>query len=112
MPIHAGTLTQPATLQARSDNVGTSGGSDPVWADVGMVWLGFGATSGSEGPSGGHAEATSRVMLKMRYRPGVKATMRLVFKDGFEDRTLDIEHVEDVHMRHEELQLTCREVVT
>ena len=52
------------------------------------------------------AEVTHRI--RMRYREGVKPTMRVIFKE----REFSIESVVNYQERNVDLQLMCKEVVT
>lgn len=49
--------------------------------------------------------------VRIRYRPGVRAKMRLVYTVAGETQTLEISGVNDVDSRHIELQLTCAQAV-
>lgn len=76
--MRAGQLNRRVTLQAKQ------GGFDPIgqplpedWADVATVWADIRFTSGLESIRGGAEASIAKASIRIRYRAGVNAGMRV-----------------------------------
>jgi SPP1 family predicted phage head-tail adaptor len=92
-------------LQERSGARDEYGGQLTAWRDVSPVRFSIEGTGGKEIETAGAVRAQSTFTLGMRYRPDIKATMRIVH-DG---RFLNITNVSDLEERHKELSVTVIE---
>jgi SPP1 family predicted phage head-tail adaptor len=95
-------------LQERTASKDELGGQPQVWQDIAPVRFGLESTGGAEVQTGGGARAQSTYLITMRYRVGVKSTMRI--KQG--ERVFNFTHVDDIEERHRELNIAAIEGVS
>jgi SPP1 family predicted phage head-tail adaptor len=100
------------TLQKQVDIVDDEGfpSTDGDWSDWAIVWAAVEPLSTNRLTTffaAAAVNAENTIIVRIRYRPGVTADMRVKYGN----RIFDIDHLIDVDERHRELQLVCREVV-
>lgn len=103
----AGKLRHRVTIQQLVKADDGYGGIVETWQDVATVWATVEPLRGSERYRAQQVQSELTHKVTMRYRPGVKPQMRLLYGD----RVLEIEAVIDVEERHRWLELLCSEVV-
>ena len=104
-----GSHREVARLQrASTSDDGMGGQGAPTWTDVAQVWVAVGTPSVGQRETLAAAQVTAlqAYAVDMRYRTGVRPSMRLLWRD----KTLEIQSVVDVDMRRQRLQLLCSEV--
>ena len=105
--LQAGKLNRRIALQTPQVVKGASGGATKAWADVASnIPAAVRHSSGNERRAtsvGGGQLAEVRTEFTIRWRPGVTASMRVVY-DG---APYNIRHVNDFMARREFLILTC-----
>lgn len=105
----AGRLDQRVTIQSPVDSRGATF-ADPQaasWSTVATVWAAVEPLAGREWFRNQEVGASAEVRVTLRWRDGVTEKMRLVHGA----RTYEIVAPPiDVELRHEQLQLMCREV--
>ncbi|MGI6711877.1 MAG: phage head closure protein [Bacillota bacterium] len=104
----AGKLRHRVTLQEFVevvDEYGTPIGSG--WQDVATVWAAVEPFKGEEYIQLQNTQAELTAKVTIRYLPGIKPAMRVLYGD----RVFDIKSVIDPEERHRELQLMCVEKV-
>jgi SPP1 family predicted phage head-tail adaptor len=99
------------TLQQKGQAVDDEGfprSDDDAWDNVATVWAAVEPQTlrAHEFASAGANYVEKIVRVRIRYRPGVTESMRVVYNG----RVFRIEAVVDEQERHRELQLYCREV--
>jgi SPP1 family predicted phage head-tail adaptor len=97
------------TLQQKGQMVDDEGfPNNDAWVDVATVWAAVEPQTlrAHEFASAGANYVEKIVRVRIRYRPGVTESMRVVYNG----RIFRIEAVVDEQERHRELQLYCREV--
>jgi len=106
--MRAGQLRQRVTIQQQTGSRDSFGGEVVTWSDVATVWGAVEPLAGTEAfqQVGDQVLAVAYVKVRLRYRGGITAKMRLVFNF----RILDIEHVANLDTRNWEINLLCREV--
>lgn len=78
-----------------------------TWEDIATVWASIEPISGREYWAGQQVQSEITHRIRIRYRPGIKPAMRVLYQN----RLFEIESVIDYQERHEFLQLMCKEVV-
>jgi SPP1 family predicted phage head-tail adaptor len=106
--MRAGDLNRRVTLQTATETQDGAGQPIPAWSDVATVWAAVEPLEGRELFAAQQINAEAIVMVRIRYRPGVRPKMRVLYGS----RLLGIISVIDPGERHEELRLLCSEVVT
>lgn len=103
--LQAGKLDQRITLQGVNITRGTSGGVVKAWADIATVWAAVRHLSGNEraASSAGGQVAEARTAITIRYRPGITAQSRVLYRGA----VYNIRHVNNLMARDEALILTC-----
>jgi SPP1 family predicted phage head-tail adaptor len=99
-------LRHRATLQREALSPDGGGGHTSTWSDVATVWAEVAPRAGDEAFAAGRIEARTRLRLRLRFRDGVAAGMRIVL-DG---RILNVRAVLD-DGRRRWLELDCEEGV-
>lgn len=79
---------------------------DQGWQDVCTVWAAVEPIQGREYILLQNTQSELTARIRIRYRPGIKPAMRVVYGQ----RVFDIQSVIDPEERHIELQLMCKEV--
>ena len=106
--MRAGALRLVGMLQDRSTARDAYGGQETAWRDICKVRFALEAAGGHEIDFGGSIRSQSSYKLSMRWRPGVKPTMRVVMGD----RIFNFTNVTDLEERHRELDITVVEGVS
>lgn len=105
--MNPGKLRHRVTLQEfveQVDEYGTPIGSG--WQDVCTVWAAVEPIQGREYILLQNTQSELTTRVRIRYRPGIKPSMRVLYGG----RVFDIQSVIDLEERHIELQLMCKEV--
>ena len=76
--MQAGRLNRRVTLQSPSQSVDEIGQPIPGWTDVATVWADIRMKSGLESIKAGASVSVVQASVRIRYRSGVNAGMRLV----------------------------------
>jgi SPP1 family predicted phage head-tail adaptor len=105
--MNAGKLDQRVTLQALSGGVDEIGQPLPdTWTDVATVWAAVEPLAGREYIAAGAMVSAVETRIRLRYRPGVVSSMRVIHGDT----VYGIEAVIHVKSARRELQLMCKAV--
>ena len=99
-----GRLDQRVTIERITSTTDAWGGTVEVWAPLATVWAGVEPLQGREYFAADAAQSEVTAKIRMRYRPGIKATDRVIH-DG---KTYGIESVIDVRSEGRELVLMCK----
>lgn len=73
----AGTLRHRVRIQQRSPG-GTFGHPSKTWNDIATVWANIRYGTGSEAIRAGQIASLVQVSIRIRWRPGICATMRVL----------------------------------
>ena len=76
--MQAGRLNRRCQLQSPSQSVDELGQPIPGWTDVATVWASIRHLSGVESIKADAAVSTVRASIRIRWRPGLNAGMRVV----------------------------------
>lgn len=76
--MQAGRLNRRCTLQSPSQSVDALGQPIPGWTDVATVWGDIRLKSGLESIKAGAPVSTVQASIRVRYRAGITAGMRVV----------------------------------
>ena len=76
--MQAGRLNRRVTLQSPSQSVDEIGQPIPGWTDVATVWGDVRLRSGLESVKAGTVVSTVQASVRIRYRTGITAGMRLL----------------------------------
>ena len=76
--MRAGSLSTQVTIQAPGTAVDEIGQPIPGWTDVATVWADIRLKSGLEAIKAGAPVSTVQASIRIRYRAGVNAGMRVV----------------------------------
>lgn len=104
--LQAGKLDQRITLQTKTVGKGASGGIVSSWAEFISVWADVRHLSGNERSAtnaGGGQVAQARTEFGIRYRPGITAQMRVLYRGA----VYNIVHVNNIRGGNERIVLTC-----
>lgn len=104
--MQAGRLRQRVRIQEPVDAQNGLGEMIRAWSTVATVWAAVEPLRGREFFDAEQVQAEISHRVRLRYRPGVDATMRVLFGS----RVFQIQSVIDVDERRRELQLMCREM--
>ena len=104
--MRAGTLRHRVTLQTNAPIRQTDGSMEDSWADVVTVWGSVEPLTGRERFRADQLESEVDVRIRIRYRSGVSAQMRVKFGSRYYLIEAPIDPLE----RHREIELLCREV--
>lgn len=107
MPLQPGLLRNRVTLQTLSSASDEGGGSTDTPVDGATVWASVEPLEGDEAMRGMALDATVSHRIRMRYRAGVTAAMRI--KLG--SRVFHIRQVINVDERNEQLEILASEAV-
>jgi SPP1 family predicted phage head-tail adaptor len=98
-----GLLNQRVALQQRASGVDALGQESSTWQDVATVWAQVQPLRGREFFAAGQTQAETSMRVRIRWRAGITAAMRVVWKS----QPLDIVAVIDVDGAGEQLELMC-----
>lgn len=76
--MQAGRLNRRVTLQSPSQSVDEIGQPIPGWTDVATVWADIRMKSGLESIKAGASVSVVQASIRVRYRAGITAGMRVV----------------------------------
>lgn len=79
-----------------------------TWADIATIWSSIEPVRGREYFQAASVNAENTIRFRIRYRQGIRPSMRLIYSG----RIFDIKSVIDVNERHREIELMCQEVVS
>ncbi|MGB9780623.1 phage head closure protein [Caldanaerobacter sp.] len=105
--MNIGELRHRITIQQPVESSNTFGEVEKTWQDVATVWASIEPLRGREYFNSQQINAEVTTQIRIRYRPGIKPKMRVVYGE----RIFDIQSVIDVEERHKEIHLMCKEVV-
>ncbi|MBX3446592.1 MAG: phage head closure protein [Parvibaculaceae bacterium] len=100
-----GDMRERVTLQSPLLTADGAGGATIAWDDEAMIWAKVEELGGDERVSGERLAARARLRLTIRYREGLNAAMRVIWKT----RPLDIRAIRDRDGRKHLLILDCEE---
>lgn len=95
------------TIQELREGQDEAGQPFQEWQDVATVWASVEPLRGTEYWAAAQVQAERTVRIRIRYRPGIRPDMRVLYTG----RVFNIQSIIDPEERHRELQLMCREVV-
>lgn len=101
-----GDMRERVTLQSPLLAADGAGGADVSWEDEATIWAKVQGLGGDERASGERLAPRARLRLTIRYRDGLNAAMRVLWKT----RPLDIRAIRDPDGRKHLLILDCEEV--
>lgn len=104
--MNPGNLNKRITLQQQTEEQDASGQLLDNWADIATVWAAIEPLSGREFFAAQQVNSEVTTKIRIRYRDGIKAYMRIKYGE----RIFDIQSVIDPKEQHKELVLMCREV--
>lgn len=102
-----GDLRHRITIQMAVESSNTFGEVEKTWQDVATVWASIEPLRGREYFDSQQINAEVTTRIRIRYRPGIKPKMRVVYGE----RIFDIQSVIDVEECHKEIHLMCKEVI-
>lgn len=105
--IEIGKLRQRITIQQLSKSRDTYGATKKGWTSFATCWAAVEPLSGKEFWNAQQIAAEITTRVRIRYREGVKPTMRILFGS----RILEIKGITNPEERKKELQILCSEKV-
>jgi SPP1 family predicted phage head-tail adaptor len=102
-----GALDKRVTLQYETSAPDGMGGFTTTWADSGTTWAAIWPVSASEQISASSQTLTITHRVRIRYRAVVRASWRVLYNG----RYFAITSIVDPNMKHEWLDLLCKEVI-
>lgn len=105
--MRAGELNRRITLQIKTITYDTVNEPIETWTDYATVWAAVITTGGREFYAAQKLNAETSTVFKVRYNPVINTYMRI----RWGNRKFEIIGVNDVDARHEELQISAKEVV-
>lgn len=103
----AGSLNRRVTIKARSVGQDATGQPVEAWQDVASVWASVRHLSGLESLKADRESSTVRASIRIRYRAGIDAGMRV--HQG--SSVYDIRAVLPDEVRREFMDLSCERVL-
>lgn len=104
----AGRLNKRVTIQNRVVAQNGIGEAVTTWAKLASVWASIEPIQGKEFWAQQQVQSEVTVRVRIRYRPGILPSMRLLYGQ----RVLVIESIINPHEKNEHLQLMCSEGVS
>lgn len=104
--MRAGKLNKKVTIEAPATATSQAGGTTTKWQPVAEnIWAAIEPLRGREwfDAGGTHSEVDTRI--RIRWRPGINSSMRVVYKE----RIFDIQHPAEIRSEKRELHLMCKE---
>lgn len=105
--VQVGELKHRLTLQFEDPQPDGQGGYTPIWTDLGVVWASVQPISGQEALVARQLQDSITHKVRMRWRPNVKAAMRLKWGT----RLFNIRKVSNLDEGNVWLELRCEEGV-
>jgi SPP1 family predicted phage head-tail adaptor len=106
--MEAGRLDKRVTIQSQASTRNSIGEPVQTWSDVATIWASVEPVQGREFWAQQQVQSEVTTRVRIRYREGVTASMRVLYGS----RVYDIRSVIDPKERHEEMQLMCSEGVS
>ncbi len=106
--MEAGELRERVTIQEKLVSKDSFAEERPLWSDVATVWAAVEPLSGREFLEARQVQAETTTRIRMRYRAGIRAEMRLVHGTHIYEITAP---PMDIESKHKELQLMCKEII-
>lgn len=106
--LRAGDLNRRITIQQRSSTPDSYGQQSGAWTDVVTCWAGIEPLTGRELLAAQAVNTENTHQVKLRYRTGITAAMRVVYQG----RLFNILSVIDPDTAHVALHLLCSEGLT
>jgi SPP1 family predicted phage head-tail adaptor len=100
-------LNRRVTIQSKSGSQDSYGQPGETWSDIVTVSASIITTGGREFYAAQKLNAEISAVIKIRYRTGLDVKMRVKYGE----RYFSILSIADPEERHEELLLSCKEVV-
>lgn len=105
--MNPGNYRHKITIQERLTGQDSYGAPMESWTDLATAWASIEPLSGRELYAAQELNSEINVRIKMRYRPGVLSSMRILYGT----RIFDILAVVDIEERHRVLELLCKEMM-
>ena len=102
--MRAGALRHRVQIQNYVEGVDEIGQPFYGWETVATVWAAVEPLQGREFFAAQTAFSETTTRIRMRYRPGITTTMRILFEGAF----YNVQSVIEPHTRRRELQLMCK----
>jgi SPP1 family predicted phage head-tail adaptor len=99
-------LDRVVSLQKWTDSRTPSGGVVRTWTEFARVFAGKRDTLGSERVAAGVEQTTADSVYRIRWRPDLTTTTRLIYKEN----AWDVTSIAELGGRERFLDLTCRRV--
>lgn len=105
--MRAGELRHRVTIQEPQAGRDSYGAETVVWVNVATVWAAIEPLAGQERflAQSDQVLAEGMVRIRIRYRSGITAKMRVAFSN----RVFDVQQIAEVQTRRREMLLICRE---
>lgn len=110
--MRSGALRQKGLLQDRSPSRDSLGGQSPAWIDIAPVRFALQSQGGREFNTADAVRSQSNFTISMRFRRGVKTTMRIVGLGALNGRVFNFININDIEERHRDLEITAIEGLT
>jgi SPP1 family predicted phage head-tail adaptor len=104
--MRAGQLNRRVQLQRQALTTDSEGRASGTWSTLATAWAAIEPLQGREALLAAQAQTTLSHRVRIRYRPGVTARMRLVYGA----RVFDIQAVTNTAEARRELVLDCQEL--
>ena len=105
--MRAGNLRYFVEIQQNTQSQDSAGALVDSWVSFASVWAAVWPVSAKEHIAGNVEQMTVTHRVKIRFLPGVKANMRILFSS----RVFDIVSIINPDERGEQLDLLCKEIV-
>lgn len=104
--MRSGRLNKKVNIEQRISVSQADGGTRLEWQVLHKsVWAGIEPMRGREWFTAGGTQTEADHLIRMRYRKGIRPSMRVTYKD----RIFDIQHVANIRTDNRELHLMCKE---
>lgn len=104
--MQAGKINRRITIEQRVEVDDGGGGKKITWQPFATVWASITPSTGREVYQSDQVRAELWYDIKIRYRAGVKSSMRV----NYNGRLFNIRNVRDIEERHFEMMLKCEEL--
>lgn len=79
------------------------------WSEFKKVFANISKFNAGESFEAGQTSADERIRFFIRYMPDIKNELREDFRIRFRDRLYNIENIDNISFRNEEMEITCVE---
>ena len=112
MPLNAGDLNRRITIEERAAGEDAAGQPNGAWEEFGQAWADIRSPSGlsiaeGERVAGGGEVSPYTVSMRIRWRTGITAGMRVTCSIGGVDMVFDIKRVSPDLRNREHIDLVC-----